>query len=555
MPIVQPATGFLSNEWERFLDGIRQLNPNDAQRILRELQQKWAHDKAPPTISIPGWDDVIHLTPRPSLTPAEVAEYWRARRERRDPNISAEARAELDRRAAAVRRIRSSTAPVYAQAFGQILTAIDNVQDLLSTLATFGRLALWASPRLLGRLIPGIGLIILASDILNLMSFLSMLATPIYALLCGGPRHALAAGIPALLFKQALKRETWKIANLNPWSASAIARRAGKLRYGPIGISNLLEVAQTTDQLFGIGISLGGIIGALQEAAYGAVLQSRGVDITVNRDGPYQAWIDLMRPKFDGMVFERIRTGYSASHLLAAGSSIAAVQQHFTTNEHLAYLAALQPAIELTTDDLRGVSFHDILSDAFTTPMRPTFSVDPATDLQLRAEFPHVHPIDRWHLPGYPQTITPQQYVAHLTRKIPRATYDFIAPRRTHPQGMFAGALVTQATHSLWLMFEQDSAFFRWHFTTDQRIIAGLAEQGFVIAPTTPEDRAWALWSDYRDITERKDKQTLCPCHYVKAADNRGVTLIRLLPTEADLPPQWDNPELPTSPCTTCQQA
>lgn len=352
--------------------------------------------------------------------------------------------------------------------------------------------------------------------------------------------EALASGLPSLLLKQGLKRETWRLAALNPWGATARTRRLGRVRYPTIGVGHLLEIAQTTDQLFGVGLSLGGIVGALQEAAYGVILESRGADVRINRDGPYRDWVDLMRPRFEGMGLERLRAGHSAAGVLLNGPLIASVQHHFTVDEHLNYLAALYAAIEITANDLRGLDFHGILNDALTVPLKPSLSVDLATDLQLRVEFPRVRPVDRWFLPGAPETITPAQYAQHITANVPRAVYDLIVPRRTHPQGMLAGALVNQTAHSLWLMLERDPHFFKWRFSTDMRIIAGMAEQGLLIAPTNPEDQVLELWNDYRDVTERKDRQTLCPCNYLEPARKRGVHLVRLLPTEAPLPPTWD---------------
>lgn len=540
MPLVSSAASLLSNEWERFQDGIRRLNPNDQRRIYDEIRRAQILAGTPATVTIPGWDDIIHIQPRPQPTPAQVNEYWRARRANRDPDLPPDIRDELDRKREVTRRIRTSASPEYAKAFGSILTSLDNVQDMLSTLATFGRLAMWIAPRLAGRMLPGVGLIILAADILNLMSFLTMAATPLYALLCGGIGEAFAAGMPSLLFKQALKRETWKMANLNPWSSRARFTRT--LRAAPRlpGFSNLIEVAQTMDQLFGVGLSLGGIMGALQEAMYGSI-RTPGTTAVSGVINPSQAeWSALMQNRGRSYTEARRILGGTAASILANGPAIATVQDHFTTAQHIEYYAALQAAVEIMAEDLHGLPWQPILARAMAHPLRPLYAPDQATAAAIEETGVGRFRRPLWWTPGNPETIMPERYIDHVSREVPWATRQFIEPRRNSPDGMFAGLMVNQITHALWLMIDPDPGLLKFEFATDQRIISGMAEQGIVISPAAPEHNVMPLWEDLRDITETKNRQTLCECTYTTAARRHNVPFLRLLPTETPLPLEWE---------------
>lgn len=117
------VAGFFEQEWARFWEGYDNLSP-DAQ-LAESLKRAKARAKTGQqnTVSIPGWEDVVHLTPRYEPTTQDRAEYWAARRERRPANLTAEARDAIEARIAIAQRIASSSAPPYANAWAQMLTA------------------------------------------------------------------------------------------------------------------------------------------------------------------------------------------------------------------------------------------------------------------------------------------------------------------------------------------------------------------------------------------------------------------------------------------------
>jgi hypothetical protein len=188
-------------------------------------------------VRLPGWDDVIHWAPKLARDPADYA---------RD---LARMRAEL----------AASPTPDVVRDFAKIGQEIDNVQDALVTLSVLGRVAVATT----GRMIPGLGWIATAADVLNMLNLFYPPGV------IGGKRWrarreakrrmSLASSLTGGTYKQRLL-ETFK---------------TGKVG---LGVGEVLQILQTTDQYFGVGLSLGPIFGASSDALFGL---ARGVEFEV----------------------------------------------------------------------------------------------------------------------------------------------------------------------------------------------------------------------------------------------------------------------------------
>ena len=155
MPSMKPLDVFFGEEWDRFTHGIQDLDP-DRPRLTPAQEQYWRnHPNAPGTVNIPGWDDVIHLGPRPEVSPEQWKTYHQAIRAGQQPDLPADVVAELVRQDIARDARASSQLPGWAQAYGMVMTSIDNVQDFVSTVSTLGRVTIWGSQHLLDFLGPG----------------------------------------------------------------------------------------------------------------------------------------------------------------------------------------------------------------------------------------------------------------------------------------------------------------------------------------------------------------------------------------------------------------
>jgi hypothetical protein len=172
------------------------------------------------TVTLPGLDDTYHLIPETARPEAE-------RRAR------AAARAE---------RIQASPTPEIVRGVQDILTRIDDVQDGLVTLSLITRLVASRNPTLA----PVAKVMAVGADVLNLGRF-AQTAGLLGGTHKGGLYRALAAS--PRTYSSRLRR-TLRTGRLNPTWGEA------------------LQVLQTTDQLFGVGLSLGAVMGAATDLAF-----------------------------------------------------------------------------------------------------------------------------------------------------------------------------------------------------------------------------------------------------------------------------------------------
>lgn len=204
----------------------------------------------PGPVKLPAWDDVIHIRPRPEVTPAQRAQLAGERRAGIVPTLDPAIVAELDRRARIAENIRESAVPEWRRQVIKVLTAADNVEDILST-------AEWIS-RPLQAVIPGGRAVGRAAR--GTSSALDRIQTVLRGPSIVGRR-------------QKSKAEQQRRANART--------RKGKVRgvqraqqWVKDNFGKLLEAGQAADTITGIGISLGGIFGALEEAQDRAIMSA-----------------------------------------------------------------------------------------------------------------------------------------------------------------------------------------------------------------------------------------------------------------------------------------
>jgi hypothetical protein len=627
VPLAQPVFDLFSDEWNRFNAGLGQLGDIEGAQYYQAYRRRKANPDGHTTINIPGWSDVIHLEARYRPTREEKDEWYQARRQRRQPNLAPAVVAELERRDVVKRRMASTAQPDYIHSFGSIMTAIDNVQDFLSTVATGARLGLWGlgkvaqavlpgasdatatalgaiarrqaeaaaargflesvtaraaagelvaklalnnpalfaaaertaireagelafkrafsaaalgmGGRLIGRFVPIVGWVLLASDLLNLLSFLGMVATPAYALACRAPQEVLAAGLPLAVFKRALKAESWNLHSLNPFSKQAAAKRVLRAGGRLPSISNLVEVVQTTDQLFGVGASFGGLVGAMNDIAFGSFALQQGKTVPILWGGQALEVSAEARKKFAQQGLATQRLIMQAGDVALTAGAVWAVQEVFTEEEHLHTAIAYDQAIALLYWFWHDLPFHADIARITETPFEPPLSVDADTVAWAEQEGLDLEATRRWWLPGAPRAITGEQYVLHHTRAIPRAIRDFLRPRRNTAAGALFGAYVNQTTESLFMLLEDDRDFLRFELTDDAYLVSHLAESGFFLGPLAEEGPTWALWQRARALIADGHRRRLTAAHWRRWADELGVPLVTGLPPDAAVPAGW----------------
>lgn len=214
------------------------------------------------TVYVPGWDDIIHLPLEESFTDQEEIHWGAKDWDFFTPERLATLKSIKAMRKKAYQRLLGSPQPRILRNRGSLLTAIDNNQDALSTLSMIIRIAMPLLPRVFQRLMTGpVGWIMTINDILNLCSYAM---TP--------ERSALRT-----------KRIKDAITDKNPFSTKARYKRAMKIYNTTLTKGNLIEALQTTDQVFGYGISLGAVMNLPFDMAFGFVRTLEGQKVTITK--------------------------------------------------------------------------------------------------------------------------------------------------------------------------------------------------------------------------------------------------------------------------------
>jgi len=642
---------FFTDEWVRFTRGLAKLDP-EQQRLAMLMQgQTGLLPGEPATVSIPGWDEIIKLGPRYQPTSAERTEYYSALQQKRTPQISTDALASMQYSTAVRERIRTSAEPGYAQAFGEILTATDNVQDFFSTVSTLGRVGLWTMTRgfdwlapgfstqaaselaaasartaeqlaastferglldavakgepvaayLLGeeaaltaarraavelagkaafqaafrsailglgtraalRLLPVVGWALLAADLINLLSLLGMLAMPAYALLCRGPEEALVAGIPAMLFGKALKNETWTMHDLNPLSREARAKRRARVLRGIPTVGNLLEVFQTTEQLWGVGITLGGLVGTMMESGFALERNARGEPVRFNYQSAVSSFTDPSRAtatstgkslaelgawlhgrmagNLSTMSYADLVKNQQAATVLATAPAILATQDTFDDETHLKTMLAVTAALSTLAPVMRGTGWQDRADELADVELDAPWPPSPETMEWARAFGYPIEQSRRWPWPAAGRMATGREYVEHFAAAIPDATRRFFVPRRNTVEGAMYGGIVNAVAEAVWLFMEEDDQLLKWRLSTDAALISSLMEANRLVNANEKPERVWALWQDAGHYLKLKGDATLQADQWDWLAKKHGITLIKLLPPGSPWPEEWFN--------------
>ena len=260
------------------------------------------------TVTLPGWKDIIHITSFKPLNDYET-KLWKARRyDMFTPERRAEIQAEKKRKKEKFLAMLGDPSPEIARNAAAVLTAIDDVQDAVSTLACVGMIAAAVIGGPVAAAVLGpLGLILGASTLLNIINPMSHFNKLIKKKKTG----------------RQWKKHAEKFTDKNPFSQKAKLKVVNKLKKFKPTLGNLLEALQVTENIYGIGISLGPIMGFAQGAISGAIRQASGQKVRWKADYP-----------------TRYKRESIASNALRAVAVLNGVQWHSDVNdETLAILA------------------------------------------------------------------------------------------------------------------------------------------------------------------------------------------------------------------------
>ena len=237
---------------------------------FKRMREKYI-EKHGYTVTVPALTDIIHIIPFKPMT-SEETRLWKARKYDEIPSgRRADIRAEKARKKRKFLAMLGDPSPDIAQSAGAILTSIDDAQDAVSTLACIGLIvaALIGGPVAAAVLGP-LGLILGAASLMQMIN----------------PYSHIRKLLKTSSTGRGAKKNLEKLTDKNPFSKKAKLKLAKKLlKYRP-SLGNALEALQTTDQIYGVGVSLGPIVGFAQSALSGAVRTAAGEKVEWEKGWP-----------------------------------------------------------------------------------------------------------------------------------------------------------------------------------------------------------------------------------------------------------------------------
>lgn len=288
------------------------------------------------TVNIPGFSDIIKLGLDQPPTEEELSKY-----SSKDPGELSVKRWEYIKayklkKKESFMRMMASPSPNWMQNIGTAMTFLDDVNDTLGTLSMVARIAAHMLPKALGKILMGpAGWALTAAEIANIGMTLSRL-----------PMKAVN-----------LKANLHKGLGLNPFSKKAKISRAAKLRTLRPSKGEIIEALQTTDNICGVGLCLGPIMGLANDVVFGLYRVVTGKRVDVSAPG----WGLAAHEQLGLNVFKAVQQ-------LSTGG------QELSDRDHTKVWIAANLAIQVAAPLIW--SWH------------PIDKIDPVNNIELRAPWP-----------------------------------------------------------------------------------------------------------------------------------------------------------------------
>ena len=233
------------------------------------------------TVSVPRLGDIIHIRKKKPMSVQEMDLWYSGRRKEIPERRLMEIYKQKERSKEKYNKMLASPIPNWAKNYTSVLTAWDNVQDVVITLAAIGRIALKFIPRI------AVGWLAWPVSILWLVaSVMSTIAAPTMCLL-----NPMGCKIKMKKDLQR-RRKALRARGLPPEKGTkAFAEiQKNKLKYGFKGyaksggflpsFSEVIQAAQVTKDIWGIGLSIGPIFGLAYDLMSGGVRWAIGQKVS-----------------------------------------------------------------------------------------------------------------------------------------------------------------------------------------------------------------------------------------------------------------------------------
>ncbi|MBA7603356.1 hypothetical protein ES703_10463 [subsurface metagenome] len=233
------------------------------------------------SITLPKFRDVIHLGMHKPMTTPEKILWMSGRRHEIGKSRQIELYYQKERNRERYHKMLASPIPNVISSITSVLTAMDDTQDAIISLAAIGRIACVFLPRVITSVLAWpIGLLWFLATIMSLIMAPSMCA--LNPMGCKRYIRGKLLGRSNTLKAKSMKlgKRTKQLAK---YEASRLA--AGVKGYATSGtfmpsFAEGIQMLQVTDNIWGVGISLGPIFGAAYDLASGGVRWAMGQDVT-----------------------------------------------------------------------------------------------------------------------------------------------------------------------------------------------------------------------------------------------------------------------------------
>lgn len=443
-------------------------------------------------IIIPAWNDIIHLSAPPSYssselanikriwerynvwgwTPSRIAEYEDMRIEKvTDYLAKYRELAEYDKkRQQAAIDLSKSPSPTIAQNLGTIMTALDDVQDFTTTVGVLSRA--------LGRVFKPAELLAIGAftvgEFLNRLNMWNRLTGAEKAVVCK-------------LVKE-LKKSSGKT------TIKADVDKRMKRLFPSKG--EVLEILQTTDQLFGVGISLGPLVGLLEDALFGSLtgapvrfkdwkISDREKQVLLN------IWDRIQHPEkgFEAAFKDIWKYAESASNVVIGGESLN--WNDFATG--LVTSISTSVGARCTGVKDAAISIWEILTGQKATPPKKT-----KTETRLLLQRFGIDPYgqDSWPVPGLGATATIQEIMDAYSAQAQKVMHYWRDKLGVSNEGLFLDACVKEIGLHASAMFCDPNGVVTESLDPSALIYIHALEAGLNPPPETTTEK-FTEWHDW----------------------------------------------------------
>ena len=407
-------------------------------------------------IAVPDFNDIIHWKSPEAMTEGELKNLKMKR----------------------LQQVLASPSPEIARAYGSVMTWIDNVQDAMTTgVVAAGLLIRWA-PRVLARAVPYLGWAMLAYDIMNITNTIAR--TPMAPL--------------------GIKRRVCEVVRDNPFTKKAQRSRMDKLKNMKPGFGALLETMQTLDNVAGVGLCLGGVVGFLQDTVFGAYRKITGEEVKAGWD----------MPKVDMREFLATQ-GQKGAAMINSGGQTFDDELHFWT-----YVTAAGSSV-ITAPLMEEGNLWEIIPDPMTTILPAPRPTHPLTLAVIQEAGLDVDAGVLWPANGL-KKISMDELTDWQAPRLRESFQNFCKRHQHDWYGFVAACMTAQANDAIFDSIDPGADKTETYIPAIH-VVMQMTKRGvwFVETPTKEAwqpfedwcDRFWSHYGDYPGVKEARNKLDL----------------------------------------------